>query len=70
MLICSKCGAQFWEETSNSAMPVCQMCRYNDRLYKTIPYNYKCPCGGEFTYPQVKAEGYVCPFCNKRMEGM
>ena len=69
MNFCCKCGAQFWEY-SQWTVPVCTTCRKFTGSYQSSPYVYKCPCGGEFTYPTAKIGGYYCPFCNKKMEGM
>jgi len=34
-------------------------------------YNYKCPdCHGEFNQPNGTLNGWNCPFCNKKMEGL
>lgn len=60
----------------------CLICPHYINGKNPSQYNYKCSCGGEFLQPVYKwityfyensSSGewvYVCPFCNKKMEGM
>ena len=54
----------------------CQTCSiWQTNMYQlplqNFQYKYKCICGGEFNEPSMDGcNGYVCPFCGKRMRGI
>jgi len=56
--------------------PTCIGCCHANQNYPIYynpspQFNYECPdCHGRFNFPSINGcAGYICPFCNRKMEG-